>query len=109
MTYLERQKSYGQYNFHKLFDLGVKSQGQMNVMVVMDTQSIGNAPTFQILSTYLERQKSYGRDKRNPLFYLYLTLRSQLKLNLKLRLVKFAALYACYQTCIVLECWLNTT
>ena len=37
LTYLRRQKSYGPYQLRQLFDFGVK--GQMNVMMVHDTQS----------------------------------------------------------------------
>ena len=67
LTYLERQKSYGPEKkilFKKqLFDLEVKGQGPMKVIMVRDTLAYGHAPTYQISLTYLERQKSYGPDK----------------------------------------------
>jgi hypothetical protein len=47
----------------QLFDLEVKCQGPMKVMMVRDTPPYGHAPTDQISLTYLERQKSYGPDK----------------------------------------------
>ena len=67
LTYLERQKYYGpdkKILFKKqLFDLDVKGQGIMKVIVVRDTPPYGHAPTYRISLTYLERQKSYGPDK----------------------------------------------
>ena len=67
LTYLERQKCYGpdkKILFKKhLFDLEVKGQGPMQVIMVTDTPPYGHAPTYQISLTYLERQKSYGMDK----------------------------------------------
>ena len=66
----ERQTSYGPDNFFPLFDLGVKGQGQMNVMMVHNTPSNGDAPTYQISLPYLERQTRYGPDKILPLFDL---------------------------------------
>ena len=47
----------------QLFDLKVKSQGPMKVIMVRDTPPYGHAPTYQISLTYIERQKSYGPDK----------------------------------------------
>ena len=68
LTYLERQKCYGpdkKIIFKKqLFDLEVKGQGPMTVIMVRDTPSYGHAPTYQISLTYLERQKCYGPDKK---------------------------------------------
>ena len=67
--YLERQKCYGpDKKIHvlfkkQLFDLEVKGQGPMKVIMVHDTPPYGHAPTYQIQLTYLERQKSYGPDK----------------------------------------------
>jgi hypothetical protein len=43
----------------QLFDLKVKGQGPMKVIMVRDTPPYGHAPTYQISLTYLERQKSY--------------------------------------------------
>ena len=70
LIYLKRQISYSLDNFFPLFDLGVKGQGQMNVMMVSDISSNGDAPTYQISLTYLERQTSYGPNKILPLFDL---------------------------------------
>ena len=47
----------------QLFDLEVKGQGLMKVIMVCDTPPYGHAPTYQISLTYLERQKNYGPDK----------------------------------------------
>ena len=47
----------------QLFDLEVKGQGPMKVIMVYDTPPYGHAPTYQLL-TYLERQKCYGPDKK---------------------------------------------
>jgi hypothetical protein len=67
-TYLERQKCYGlgkKILFKKqLFDLEVKGQGPMKVIIVRDTPPYGHAPTYQISLTYLERQICYGPDKK---------------------------------------------
>ena len=41
----------------QLFDLEVKSQGPMKIIMVHDTPYYGHAPTYQISLTYLERQK----------------------------------------------------
>ena len=76
--YLERQKCYGpdkKILFKKpLFDLDVKGQGSMKVIMVHDTPSYGHTPTYQISLTYLERKKCYGPDKKillkKPLFDL---------------------------------------
>ena len=60
-----KTKSYGPNKkilFKKqLFDLEVKGQGHMKVIMVRDTPSYGHAPTYEISLTYLERQKSYGQ------------------------------------------------
>ena len=48
----------------QLFDLEVKDQGPMKVIVVRDTPPYGHAPTYQLSLTYLERQKCYGSDKK---------------------------------------------
>ena len=48
----------------QLFDLEVKGQGPMKVMMVRNTPPYGHAPTYQISLTYLERQKCYGPDKK---------------------------------------------
>ena len=47
----------------QLFNLEVKGQDPMKVIMVCDTPPYGDAPTYQISLTYLERQKSYGPDK----------------------------------------------
>ena len=69
-TYLKRQKCYGpdkKILFKKtLFNLEVKGQGPMKVIMVRDTLPYGHAPTYQISLTYLERNN-------------YLTLRSKVK------------------------------
>ena len=68
LTYLERQKCYGpdkKILFKKqLFDLEVKGQGPMKVIMVRDTPPYGHAPTYQISLTYLERKKCYGQGKK---------------------------------------------
>ena len=61
----------------QLFDLEVKGQHPMKVIMVRDTPPYGHAPTYQISLTYLERQKCYGLDKKNYLKNNYLTLRSK--------------------------------
>ena len=52
LTYLERQKSYvpdKKILFKKpLFDLEVKGQGPMKVIMVRDTPPYGHVPTYQI-------------------------------------------------------------
>jgi hypothetical protein len=48
----------------QLFNLEVKGQGPMKVIMVRDTPPYGHAPTYQISLTYLERQKCYGLDKK---------------------------------------------
>jgi hypothetical protein len=48
----------------QIFDLEVKGQGPMKVIMVRDTPPYGHAPTYQISLTYLERQKCYGPDKK---------------------------------------------
>ena len=47
----------------QLFDLEVKGQGPMKVIMVRDTLPYGHAPIYQIKLTHLERQKCYGPDK----------------------------------------------
>ena len=51
-TYLERQKGYGpgkKILFKKqLFDLEVKGQGPIKVIMICDTLLYGHAPTYQI-------------------------------------------------------------
>ena len=47
-----------------LFDLKVKGQGPMKVIMVRDTLPYGHASTYQLSLTYLERQKCYGPDKK---------------------------------------------
>ena len=68
LTYLKRQKYYGpdkKILFKKqLFDLEVKGQGPMKVIMVRDALFYGHAPTYQISLTYLERPKYYGPDKK---------------------------------------------
>ena len=68
LTYLERQKCYDpdkKILFKKqLFDLEVKGQGPMKVIMVCDTPPYGHAPTYQISLTYLERQNCYGPNKK---------------------------------------------
>ena len=46
------------------FDLEVKGQGPMKVIMVCDTPPYGHAPTYQISLTYLERQNCYDLDKK---------------------------------------------
>jgi hypothetical protein len=48
----------------QLFDLKVKGQRPMKVIMVRDTPPYGHAPTYQLSLTYLERQKLYGPDKK---------------------------------------------
>jgi hypothetical protein len=48
----------------ELFDLEVKGQGPIKVIMVRDTLPYGHAPTYQLSLTYLERQKCYGLDKK---------------------------------------------
>jgi hypothetical protein len=48
----------------QLFDLEVKGQGPMKVIMVRDTPPYGHAPTYQLSLTYLERPKCYGPDKK---------------------------------------------
>jgi hypothetical protein len=63
----------------QLFDLEVKGQDPMKVIMVRDTPPYSHAPTYQISLTYLERQKCYGPDKKIPFKNNYLTLRSKVK------------------------------
>jgi hypothetical protein len=48
----------------QLFDLEVKGQGPMEVIMVRDTPPYGHAPIYQISLTNLERQKCYGPEKK---------------------------------------------
>ena len=48
----------------QLFDLEVKGQDSMKVIMVRNTPPYDHAPTYQISLTYLERQKCYGPDKK---------------------------------------------
>jgi hypothetical protein len=48
----------------QLFDLKVKGQGPMKVIMVRDTPPYGHAPTYPLSLTYLERQKCYGPNKK---------------------------------------------
>ena len=48
----------------QLFDLEVKGQGPMKVIMVRNTPTYGHAPTYQLSLTYLKRQKCYGPDKK---------------------------------------------
>ena len=48
----------------ELFDLEVKGQGPMKVIMVHDTPPYGDAPTYQLSLISLERQKCYGPDKK---------------------------------------------
>jgi hypothetical protein len=48
----------------QLFDLEVKGQGPMKVIMVHDTPPYGHALTYQISLTYFVRQKCYGPDKK---------------------------------------------
>jgi hypothetical protein len=48
----------------ELFDLEVKGQGPIEVIMVRDTPPYGHAPTHQLSLTYLERQKCYRPDKK---------------------------------------------
>jgi hypothetical protein len=52
LTYLKRQNSYGPDKTilykKQLFDLEVKDQGPMKVIMVCDTPPYGHAPTYQI-------------------------------------------------------------
>ena len=52
LTYLERKKCYGPDKKillkKQLFDLEVKGQGPMKVIMVCDTPPYGHAPTYQI-------------------------------------------------------------
>ena len=68
LTYLEGQKCYGldkKILFKKqLFDLEVKGQGPIKVIMVHNTPPYGQAPTYQISLTYFEKQKCYGPAKK---------------------------------------------
>jgi hypothetical protein len=47
-----------------LFDLEVKGQGPMKVIMVRDTLPYGHTPTYQISLTYLKRKNCNGPDKK---------------------------------------------
>jgi hypothetical protein len=89
-TYFNVQKCYGlgkKTLFKKqLFDLDVKGQGPMKVIMVCDTLPYGHAPTYQISLTYLERKKCYGPDKKilfkNQLFDLEVKGQGPTKVNM---------------------------
>ena len=51
----------------QLFDLEVKGQGPMKVIMVRDTPPYGHAPTYQISLTYLERQKMLWPGQENTI------------------------------------------
>ena len=89
-TYLERQKCYGlgkKILFKKqLFDLEVKGQGPMKVIMVRDTPPYDHAPTYQISLTYLERQKCYGPDKKT----LFKKQLFDLEVNIPQRSLRYA-------------------
>ena len=59
----------------QLFDLKVKGQGPIKVIMVCDTPPYGHAPTYQISLTYLERNN-------------YLTLRSKVKVQTNVIMVR---------------------
>jgi hypothetical protein len=48
----------------QLFDVEVKGQGPMKVIMVGDTPPYGHASIYQISLNYLERQKCYGPGKK---------------------------------------------
>jgi hypothetical protein len=52
---MARTRKY--YLKKQLFDLKVKGQGPMKVIMECDTPPYGHAPIYQISLTYLERQK----------------------------------------------------
>jgi hypothetical protein len=51
----------------QLFDLEVKGQGPMKVIMVCDTPPYGHAPTYQISLTYLKRQKMLWPGQENTI------------------------------------------
>jgi hypothetical protein len=77
----------------QLFDLEVKGQGPMKVIMVRDTPPYGHAPTYQISLTYLKRQKCYGPDKKilfkKQLFYL------EVKVSRRSLRYRHTALWSC--------------
>ena len=103
LTYLERQKCYGpdkKILFKKLlFDLKVKGQGPLKVIMVCDTLSYSHPPTYQISLTYLERQKSYGpvrlkqyvslrsKGRHNYLYFSYWPMHCLLLFDLQLLII----------------------
>ena len=78
---LKTKKLWSGQAFLQFFYLGIKGQGQINVMFVRNTPSYDHAPTYKISLTYLEGQNSYGQDKLHQLFNLYSTSGS--KVNVK--------------------------
>ena len=64
LIYRKRQKGYDSDTItlkkYQLFDLKVKGQRQIVVILVHDTPSHDYTPTNQISLTYLKRPKSYG-------------------------------------------------
>jgi hypothetical protein len=69
----------------QLFDLNVKGQGPMKVIMVRHIPPYGHAPTYQLPLTYLERQKCYGPYKKllskKQLFDLEVKGQGQTKVN----------------------------
>jgi hypothetical protein len=51
----------------QLFDLEVKGQGPMKVIMVCDTPPYGHTPTYQISLTYLKRQKMLWPGQENTI------------------------------------------
>ena len=75
------KKLWSEQAFLQIFYLGVKGQGQTDVMFVRDTPSYGHEHTYQRSLTYLDRQNCYCPDNLHQLFNLYLTFGS--KVNVK--------------------------
>ena len=67
-----------------LFDIEVKGQGQMNVMMIHDTLSDGHAPEYQISLAYLERQNKLGLNKFRQLYDLWIKGQGQMKVMMVL-------------------------
>ena len=51
----------------QLFDLQVKGQGPIKVIMVCDKLPYGHAPIYQISLTYLERQKMVSPGQENTI------------------------------------------
>jgi hypothetical protein len=68
---LKDKKCYGPNKkilFKKqLFDLQVKGQGPIKVIMVCDKLPYGHAPIYQISLTYLERQKMVSPGQENTI------------------------------------------